>query len=306
MKFILYGKKLINNRIRNIYIKNGTASIKYIKHKGKFITVSSYKKFYCKKGKYIKGGGYTHTIKFNDIQGNILHFLINDQKPFEGSQKFDIVSENNENVLKNIRPDRNPFPKYVAQISSPKSYIQKYTSEILIPTYLQHRDKNIEIAMHNTFTYVIPQCEKMVTNIVNTYFNTIKPFIVLKNQFNDILQYMFVYQGHVTYICAKPSKNQDFYMYTINAFTSTLNKLFNIEKDFENPPGIWTVKHNYSKSYYDYVVKNRLHKTNKPMSTFDISALDQGVVEKIFSHLSLSLEKGKNYTNKELTAVFTK
>jgi hypothetical protein len=299
MKLILCEKKEFNNRIRNIYIDIET-SIKYIKHKRKFIKFLSY----LKRRNNTKGGKYTPKINFNDMQNNILHFLLNGSKPFTGSQKFHIVSENNENVLKNIRPDRNPFPEYVAHLSYLNSYIKKYTSEILIP--LQYSDKNIENVMHNAFTYVITQCEIMIKNIANMYFNDTKPLIVLKNKYNDIFQYMFVNQGYITYIIAKPSKNKNYYTYNINAFICRHNKYLDIEKDFDNPPGIWTVQHNYTKLYYDYIIKNRLQNVSKSVSKFDISALDQGVVEKIFSHIYSSLEIGKKYTNKQLTSKFIK
>ena len=75
MKLILCEKKEFNNRIRNIYIDIET-SIKYIKHKRKFIKFLSY----LKRRNNTKGGKYTPKINFNDII-NVVSGFINEILP---------------------------------------------------------------------------------------------------------------------------------------------------------------------------------------------------------------------------------
>jgi len=82
--FILYGKKKVLNKIRNIYIREkakGTlkTKTKYIKYKGEFVKLKSFvkekelnskKKIYKKEEKgvlyffYAKGGGLKDDVKF--------------------------------------------------------------------------------------------------------------------------------------------------------------------------------------------------------------------------------------------------
>ena len=76
--FILYGKKTVLNKTRNIYVKANAVKTKYVKYKGEFVKLKSFvkereKKLHRKEEGgvlyffYGKGGGkYQESIKFED------------------------------------------------------------------------------------------------------------------------------------------------------------------------------------------------------------------------------------------------